>query len=119
MKKTWIFVVTGLFLILQVVPTLYAAVNIEQNFQGTLIITDPNATDPDKLITMVDAGNALPAIPTGETLEVYDGSFVLQTDGADVVNVSLLDHEFTVSNGTQVSVTNQEDKGKVCVLKGS
>ncbi|MFA6601075.1 MAG: hypothetical protein WC352_09325 [Candidatus Omnitrophota bacterium] len=87
---------------------------------GTLIITDPNATDPDKLITMVECGKQdLPAVPNGSILEVFDGEFKCTVSGQDSIDITVLDHELTLKDGNAVTITSGENDGLVTMDAGT
>ncbi len=97
----------------------FGAIEILPGGKGTLIITNPNATDPDKLITMVELGkDPVPPIPSGAVLEVFDGEFTVKITGADTVDVSILDHEMTLKEGSSVTVKSNENEGIVMAVAG-
>lgn len=95
----------------------YATIEVKGT-QGTLIITDPNATDPDKLITMIDLSKQpIPPIPNGAILEIFDGEFTVTISGGDSVDITILDHELTLKGGT-VTVRSGESEGLVSAISG-
>jgi hypothetical protein len=100
--------------------TAHATITIESNGKGTLIITDPNATDPDKLITMIELGKQpIPPIPNGAILEVFDGEFTVTVSGGESVDITVLDHEMTLQEGNTVHIVSGESAGSVEMTAGS
>lgn len=116
MKKISVFAVC-LFLFFGL-ATAYAGIEI-RGTRGTLVITDPNATDPDKLIIMVDLEKQpVPVIPNGAILEIFDGEFTVTVTGDDTVDVTILDYEMTLRGGQSVTVNSTESEGLVTPLGG-
>lgn len=118
MKK--ISVLTAcLFLITAFLGVAYAGIEIKSGGKGTLVITDPNATDPDKLIIMVDLEKQpIPPIPNGAILEIFDGEFTVTVTGSDTVDVTILDHEMTLRSGQSVTISSTESEGLVTPITG-
>jgi hypothetical protein len=100
--------------------SVFATIEVSSNGKGTLIITDPNATDPDKLITMVELGKQpIPQIPSGAILEVFDGEFTVTVSGGDTVDITVLDHELSIKDGDSVNVKSGENEGSVTLITGN
>jgi hypothetical protein len=92
----------------------FAAIEIGPGGKGVLIITDPNATDPDQLIVMVDLEKEpVPPIPDGAILEIFDGEFTVIVTGTDTVDVTILDHEMTLTGGQSVNIFSSGNEGVV------
>ena len=91
-----------------------AGVTISPDFQGMLVITDQNGE-----VTILEAGDAVPPVSSGATLEVFDGNFTATADNNDVVLLTCLQHDVSVGAGAQVALSCQEESGLVEVLKGN
>lgn len=108
-----------LFLIFGFSGLALASIEIHSGGKGTLMITDPNATDPDKLITMIDlAKQPIPPIPSGAILEILDGEITVTVTGDDTVDITILDYEMTLKNGQTVTVSSTENEGLVTPVTG-
>lgn len=96
-------------------PVLSADIVIE-NATGTIIITTP-----DGQVTTVEAGQPLPAIPSGSTLEVVTGSADISATPPDEVNVLVNNTTATVRDGAKVGIVIDLRTGdaKMNVLEGS
>ena len=94
--------------------TAEAKITINPSFQGTLVITFP-----DGEISLLEAGDAIPDVPSGSTVEVFDGQFTLDLEAGDKVSASCLDHEITASVAGSLSLQCGEESGLLKVLKGS
>ncbi|MDP3919480.1 MAG: hypothetical protein Q8R76_01555 [Candidatus Omnitrophota bacterium] len=89
------------------------AVDINSDFEGTLVITTP-----DGEIILVQPGESIPEIAPGSVLEVFDGQFAVATAAGDSVVVLHLDHEVTVADGASLEFIGTEDQGNVRVVNG-
>ena len=87
--------VSSVFLLTQ---SAFAAVTIA-NQTGTVKITAP-----DGQVATVEAGNPLPNIPAGSTIEVVTGKAEISASDGDTVNVLVNDSTVQVGNGAKVSV---------------
>lgn len=82
-------------------------------YKGTLVITSP-----DGRITILEPSDPLPVIEQGSVLEIFDGYFTVETGEGDNLTVSVLGNEFTVSDGTSVTIVANQTEGKIIVRKG-
>ena len=71
-----------------------------ENVTGTVSITTP-----DGQVMTIEAGQPLPAIPSGSTIEVVTGKAEISATPPDAVNVLINGATATVQDGTKVSVT--------------
>ena len=108
-----------LFWVFSFLFSAFAAIEIGAGGKGVLIITDPNATDPDKLIIMIDLEkDPVPPIPNGAILEIFDGEFTVTVTGTDSVDVTILDHEMTLTGGQSVNISSSGNEGVVTSQAG-
>ncbi len=91
-----------------------AKITVNPDFQGTLLVTFP-----DGKVQMYDAGEALPDIPSGSSIEVFGGKMTVSTDEGDSVKVSCLGSEGGVGGGGSATVGCGENEGKLSVIKGT
>lgn len=96
-------------LVVSLIPA-FAAVVVEE-FQGTLVITFPDGD-----IALLEAGDPVPAIPSGSVIEVFDGSFTLKTDAGDNITVACLENEAVVGDGASVTLSCREETGTLAAL---
>ena len=94
-------------------PVAEAKITIQPDFQGTLLITFP-----DGKVQMYDAGEALPEIPSGTSIEIFGGKMSLSTDQGDSVKLTCLGSEASVGGGASCSMGCSEAEGKLNVTKG-
>ena len=95
-------------------PAAEAKINIQPDFQGTLLVTFP-----DGKVQMYDAGEAVPDIPSGASIEVFGGKVSISVDQGESIKLSCLGSEASVGGGSSASVACGEDDGKLSVEKGS
>ena len=88
------------FTVFSLAPTALHAEIVLENVTGTVSITTP-----DGQVMTIEAGQPLPAIPSGSTIEVVTGTAKISATGTDVVNVLVNGATATVQDGAQVSVT--------------
>ena len=92
----------------------YAAVTIDSQFEGTLVITSP-----DGEINLIEPGDALPTIANDSIIEVFDGKFKLTSVEGDKVSVSCLEHEGAVSAAAVLTLSCGESSGQLKVETGT
>ena len=95
--------------------TAFAAVTVA-NQTGTIAITTPTG----EVIT-VEAGQPLPSIASGSTIEVITGTAEISATGNDSVQVLVNNATATLTNGAtvQVKVDLQSGNGTLNVVAGS
>jgi len=105
----------GLFLILVflLTPGVHAAITLEPDFSGTVILTLP-----DGEIAFLEPGDRVPEIPSGSQIEVIEGSATIRTEEGDSATIALIDHDVVVENGSSVTVEDQGVSATLKVLKG-
>lgn len=91
----------------------YAAVSIDPQFEGTLVITSP-----DGEINLIEPGDAVPAIVNESIIEVFDGKFKVTTAEGDAISVSCLEHEAVLKGVASVTLVCGESSGKLDVEAG-
>ena len=84
----------------------FAAITVDADFTGTLILTAPDGN-----VTLFEAGDKLPVITEGATLEVFDGAFNVHTGGSDHVQVGCFGQNQTTGGGASASLSCGESKG--------
>lgn len=92
----------------------YAAVSIDPQFEGTLVITSP-----DGEINLIEPGDAVPTIVNDSIIEVFDGKFKVTTAEGDTISVSCLEHEAVLSGVAAVTLVCGESSGKLDVEAGT
>lgn len=102
------------FLVLPAQPSAIAAIAVDSNFQGTLVITTPEGE-----INLVEPGDAIPEIKSGSILEVFDGQFRVTTGADDSVEVSCLENDASVKGGSVITLSCGESNGSLKVESGS
>ena len=90
-----------------------AKIIVQPDFQGTLLITFP-----DGKVQMYDAGEALPDIPSGASIEIFGGKLSVSTDEKDSVKLTCLGSEASVGGGAACTMGCGESDGKLQVVKG-
>ncbi len=108
-------ILTVILLIALLIPSLaHAKITVQPDFQGTLLVTFP-----DGKVQMIDAGEPLPDIPSGSSVEVFAGKVALSTGQGDALKLSCLGSEGSVGGGSSVSLGCGETEGTVSVKKGA
>ncbi len=114
MKKLFeILTLAFLALFLWVFPA-QAKITLNNDFKGTIVITLPNGE-----ISLIEPGDPVPEIPSGSTLEVFDGNFTLATQEGDTVQLTCLGSAIGVGGGGSASLSCAEETGLLKVLTGS
>ncbi len=98
------FVLTLIFL--SAAPSVRAAITIDPDFTGTLILTSP-----DGEVTLIEAGDKVPEIPPKSTVEVFDGNFTLHTAPGDQVQVGCFGEGHSVGGGSSAGLSCGENSG--------
>lgn len=112
-KNSW--VVLGFFLGLGVWGnSAEAKIAIQPDFKGTIVITDPKGE-----ISLLEVGDKIPEIASKSTVEVFDGDFTIAAEAGDSVQISCLDHEAALAEGSSASLACGEDSGLLKSLKGT
>ncbi len=86
-------------------------ISTDQVFTGTLVLTYP-----DGRIEILEPGDEIPSIPSGSTLEIFDGHMRVVTQEGDSVSAGCLGQEFQVSNGASATISCGQQEGKIAVL---
>lgn len=94
-------------------PLGFAAVIIDPQFEGTLVITSP-----DGEINLIEPGDAIPVIVNESIIEVFDGKFKVTTAEGDTISVSCLEHEAVLNGAASVALVCGESSGKLDVEAG-
>jgi hypothetical protein len=114
MKNMSIWGSLVLFLVSLLVPAMAnAAVVVETNFQGTLVITTPEGE-----INLVEPGDAIPEIKSGSILEVFDGQFKVTTAEGDSVELSCLENDAAATGAAALVLACGESTGSLKVETG-
>ncbi len=92
----------------------YAAVTIDGQFEGTLVITSP-----DGEINLIEPGDAIPTIANDSIVEVFDGKFKLTAVEGDKVSISCLEHEGAIAAAASVTLSCGESSGQLKVEAGT
>ena len=95
------------------VPAAEAKIIVQPDFQGTLLVTSP-----DGKVQMFDAGEALPEIASGSSIEVFGGKLSVSTEAKDSVKLTCLGSEASVGGGASATLGCGESDGKLNVVKG-
>ena len=97
-------------------PLAQAAIALEPDFEGTVIITSPEGE-----ISVIQPGDPIPHIPNGATLTVSEGQFTVKTDPGDSVSLLYLGHSGVVANGAVANLSSVQDSAPATlkVLNGS
>lgn len=82
-------------------------------FKGTLVLTYPDGN-----VGIVEAGDAIPSIPSGSVLEIFDGHMRVATQEGDEASISILGYEFKIGNGAIVTAVASESEGLLIVHSG-
>ena len=90
----------------------FARVTLAPDFKGTLVITPPSGD-----VTILEAGEAIPEIVTGSSLELFGENFKINADQDDHVQIVCLNHTMAVAGGASVAVNCGQDSGVIDVLK--
>lgn len=90
------------------------AIQVQPDFQGTLLITFPDGD-----VQFVNAGESLPEIPSGSTVEVFSGQLTVSAEPGESVTISCLGTSAGVGGGGSASVSCGEDSGSVKALSGN
>ncbi len=103
-----------LALALAFVQSASAEINVDAAFKGTLIITGPKGE-----IQVLQAGDAIPEIIPGSTIEIFDGTLTVKNGENDDVTVSCLKTGIAVGGGGSATVTCGAESGTLAVIKNS
>lgn len=95
---------------LLLLPNAFSEITINADFSGTIVITFPDGD-----IALLEAGDPLPSIPAGSSIEVFDGAFSVKTGTDESVSVGCLGSQFSVSGGSSATVTCGDLSGTVNV----
>ncbi len=87
-----------------------AAITVDAGFTGTLILTAPDGN-----VTLFEAGDSLPVIPDGATIEVFDGSLTIHTGPSEHVQVGCFGQNQTAGGGSTASLSCGESSGTLKV----
>ncbi len=109
-----IMVVTAFWAFNFFIPLAAAKIVLQPDFQGSLLITYPNGE-----IAMLNPGDPIPDIPSGSSIQVFKGSFSVQTEPGDSVKVACLAHEATAAGGASAGVSCSENAGAIEAKKGT
>ncbi len=90
------------------------AIQVQPDFQGTLLITFPDGN-----VQFVNAGENLPDIPSGSTVEIFSGQLTVSAEPGESVTISCLGTSAGVGGGGSASVSCGEDSGSVKALSGN
>ena len=113
MKTKRSLVIACLLITILALPA-FAEIALESNFTGTVLITFPSGE-----IALVGAGESIPPIPPGSTIEVLDGKVTVRTGQSDAVKLSCLGHEGTAGGNASVECSCGGDSGLLKINKGS
>ncbi|HTL47450.1 MAG TPA: hypothetical protein VL688_05245 [Verrucomicrobiae bacterium] len=91
-----------------------AAIVVDANFQGTLVITTPEGE-----INLVEPGDAIPEIKSGSILEVFDGQFKVTTAEGDNVELSCLENDASASGASALVLACGDNAGSLKVETGN
>lgn len=92
----------------------YAEISVDAAFKGTLIITGPKGE-----IQVLQAGDAIPQIIPGSTIEIFDGTLTVKNGDSDDVTLSCLKTGVAVGGGGSATMTCGADSGTLTVIKNS
>lgn len=92
---------------------LRAAITVDSNFTGTLVLTSPEGD-----IDLIDAGDDIPSISNNSLIEVFDGNMSMATQVGDSAEASCLGYSIGVNNGGSISLKCQEDGGVLTAVIG-
>lgn len=90
----------GVVVMMSLVPVSWAKVTINPSFTGTLIVTSASGD-----VSLYESGDALPEIPQGATLEVFDGGISIQTEADDQIQAGCFGDEHSVGGGSSADLT--------------
>jgi hypothetical protein len=92
------------------VSSVYAAVSIAPDFQGTLVINSPSGE-----ISVLEPGDAAPDIVNGSVLQLLQGHITVATEAGDSVHLGFCQGNTAgLTDGASASLTCE---GKACVVK--
>lgn len=90
-----------------------AVASEEGKFSGTIVLTYP-----DGRISILESSDEIPAIPSGSTIEIFDGNFSLASGEQDEVTIACLGVEFSASGSAAATLTCGEENGRLVVRSG-
>lgn len=93
--------------------TAHAKISLNEDFEGTLMITTAEGK-----VVMVDAGNPVPAIESGSTLEAFQGKMTVTLEKGDQCYVGCLGQTGAVSGPATLGVECGEETGTIHAIKG-
>lgn len=91
-----------------------AKVAVSEDFTGTLMVILK-----DGEIKLIEAGEAIPDIPSDSTIQVIDGSVKILTEEGDTVTLACLDHTAVLGGGSSAELACDSAKGLLKVQDGS
>ncbi len=106
--------VTALFISLFLPKLAEAKITVQPDFEGTLLVTFP-----DGKVQMYDAGETLPEIPNGASIEVFGGKISVSTGDGESLKLSCLGSEAAMGGGSSATMGCGETDGKLNVVTGS
>ena len=109
------FAVAAIFVVIFATPSAFAAIAVE-NLTGTLSIKTPTGE-----VMTVEAGQPIPQIPSGSTIELITGSANISVSGTDVANFLINNSTVVLKDGSKVGVTIDLQTGNatINVIAGS
>lgn len=94
--------------------SLWAEVEVNPDFTGTLLVTQP-----DGQMALVEQGDVLPELSAGSALEVVEGSFSVTTGSGDSVIIALHGYQVVLDANASVKISSELSSGVIEVLSGS
>ena len=91
-----------------------AAIVIQPDFQGTLILTSPEGE-----VNVIEPGDPIPQVPSNSTIEAINGQFTIRTDEGETVKASCHRSQATAANGGAFSMNCGAEAGVLKALEGS
>jgi hypothetical protein len=107
------FLLAGLVMSLVGAGTASAKITLSADFEGTLMITTPEGK-----VVMLDAGNPIPPIESGSTVEVFQGVMTVELSEGDACSLGCLGKTGTVAGPATVKAQCGEKTGEVKAVKG-
>lgn len=93
------------------VPQAAAVITIEPDFEGSIVITDPQGK-----VVALDSGDEIPQIADGSKIEIVEGTVTVHSEAGDQVSVGCGGNQGQVSGSAEMGCS--ENKGHVKVLQG-
>lgn len=114
MKERLKIVLGAIFFLALIMPvTVFAAITLQPDFKGTVVITSPSGE-----VQILNAGDAVPAILSGSSIEILEGEITVSADAGDTVTLTSLDHSITIDSGNTVVLSAKDDEGILKPVKG-